>query len=201
MGRILDIISKNLVISLCVSFMLGCLVTYLAIGQRIDSGCEVVFSGDSDLDGKVVVDISGAVQDPGIYKVNSNLRVGELVDIAGGFNTNASAIWISKSLNLAQEVSDAQKLYIPFEWDTHVEESYNVIPLKSSGTSIPTSTGNTGTKVNGASVGDLDELPGIGPVNAQKIVDNRPYSNLEEFKEKSGLSESVVEKIEDLISF
>lgn len=201
MSRILDIVSKNIVVSLCASFLLGCFLTYFALGQRRGSGCEVSFSGEEDSDGRVVVDISGAVQNPGLYKVVSSSRVGELVDTAGGFNTNASAIWISKNLNLAQEISDAQKFYIPFEWDTHVEESHNLVSLKSSGTSTSSNTGSSGTNVNSASVEDLDELPGIGPVNAQKIVDNRSYSNLEELKEKSGLSESVVEKIEDLISF
>jgi len=183
------------------SFLLGCFITYFAVGQRRSSGCEIELNDEVDSDGKVVVDISGAVQDPGIYKVKPSLRVGELVNIAGGFNSNASAVWISKNLNLAQEITDAQKFYIPFEWDTHSEESFNVISLKSSGNSSNTSSGNTLTNVNSASVEDLDELPGIGPANAQKIIDNRPYSNLEELKENSGLSESTVEKIEDLISF
>ncbi|MBU1133090.1 ComEA family DNA-binding protein [Patescibacteria group bacterium] len=203
MGKILDIISKNIIVSLSVSFMLGCFLTYFALGQRRGSGCEVLFAEEEGSDKKVVVDISGAVQDPGLYKVSSNLRVGELVDIAGGFNTNASAIWISRNLNLAQEISDAQKFYIPFEWDTYVAESYNVVSLKSSNASTTSNagTGNSAINVNNASIEDLDELPGIGPVSAQKIVDNRSYSSLEEFKTKSGLSESVVEKIEDLISF
>jgi len=188
---------------LSVSFMLGCFLTYFALGQRRGSGCEVLFAEEEGSDKKVVVDISGAVQDPGLYKVSSNLRVGELVDIAGGFNTNASAIWISRNLNLAQEISDAQKFYIPFEWDTYVAESYNVVSLKSSSASTTsnTGTGNSAINVNNASIEDLDELPGIGPVSAQKIMDNRSYSSLEEFKTKSGLGESVVEKIEDLISF
>ncbi|MFH1648884.1 MAG: ComEA family DNA-binding protein [Patescibacteria group bacterium] len=203
MSKILDIISKNIIISLSVSFMLGCFLTYFALGQRRGSGCEVLFAEEEGSDKKVVVDISGAVQDPGLYKVSSNLRVGELVDIAGGFNTNASAIWISRNLNLAQEISDAQKFYIPFEWDTYVAESYNVVSLKSSSASTTsnTGTGNSAINVNNASIEDLDELPGIGPVSAQKIMDNRSYSSLEEFKTKSGLGESVVEKIEDLISF
>jgi len=202
-GKILDIISKNIIISLSEIFMLGCFLTYFALGQRRGSGCEVLFAEEEGSDKKVVVDISGAVQDPGLYKVSSNLRVGELVDIAGGFNTNASAIWISRNLNLAQEISDAQKFYIPFEWDTYVAESYNVVSLKSSNASTTSNagTGNSAINVNNASIEDLDELPGIGPVSAQKIVDNRSYSSLEEFKTKSGLSESVVEKIEDLISF
>lgn len=205
MTKVLEIISKNIVLSISVSFILGCLVTYFALGQRRSGGCDVLFSGEDTLKENVIVDISGAVQRPGLYKVEPTLRVGELVSIAGGFSTNASAIWISRNLNLAQEISNAQKFYIPFEWDTHTEESYTVIPLKSSstGTSTGTSetTGGTAINVNTASIEDLDELPGIGPVSAQKIVDNRSYLDLEEFKEKSGLGESTVEKIEDLISF
>ncbi|KKS59848.1 MAG: hypothetical protein UV25_C0017G0010 [candidate division WWE3 bacterium GW2011_GWB1_42_41] len=55
--------------------------------------------------------------------------------------------------------------------------------------------------VNTVTFDELDALPGIGATYAGKIVANRPYSGVEEFKEKSGLTNSVYEKIKDLITY
>ena len=55
--------------------------------------------------------------------------------------------------------------------------------------------------VNSATSSELDELPGIGPAYAEKIISNRPYENLSEFESKSGLYKSTIENIKDLITF
>lgn len=65
------------------------------------------------------------------------------------------------------------------------------------------SAGSNGTlvNVNTATSSQLDALPGIGPAYAGRVVENRPYASLTEFKEKSGLSANLAESLKDLISF
>ena len=70
----------------------------------------------------------------------------------------------------------------------------------------PQGSGGTGSagslvNVNTATSSDLDALPGIGPAYAGRIIENRPYSSFDDFKEKSGLSGTLVENLKSLISF
>ena len=54
--------------------------------------------------------------------------------------------------------------------------------------------------INTSSLGELDKLPGIGQVYGQKIIEQRPYSNIEEILTKEVLPKNVFEKIKDKIS-
>ena len=70
----------------------------------------------------------------------------------------------------------------------------------------PQGSGGTGSvgslvNVNTATSSELDALPGIGPAYAGRIVENRPYSSFDDFKEKSGLAGTLVENLKSLISF
>jgi len=164
----------------------------------------------------IVIDISGAVEKPGLYKLMVSSRVGDAVNAAGGISKDASLEYISKNLNLAQKLEDTQKIYVPFEWDLYENEVYDIQPLVvKTGPSItvssqpstanlpnnpvPDSSGKT--NANKASLEDLDKLSGIGPVYAQKIVDNRPYKDYIELSTKSGIPKSTLEKIKDLVSY
>jgi len=205
----LDFLKKNLAGSMGGAFLVGCILAYIALGQGSSNTCDIqIGEGESAVPQEIVIDLSGAVTNPGLYKVESDLRVGEIIERAGGFSEGASVLWITKNLNLAQKITDTQKIYVPFEWETTEISKYNISTLSYSGSTTSTTTSSGGSSgvggkvsVNNASVEDLDELPGIGPAYAQKIVENRPYSDIEEFKTKSSLSESTIEKIEDLISF
>ena len=77
----------------------------------------------------VVVDVSGAVNKPGLYKINEGSRVGDAVALAGGISSDASIIYVSKILNLAQKIHDSEKIYIPFEMDFTSDDSYEVSSL------------------------------------------------------------------------
>lgn len=70
-----------------------------------------------------------------------------------------------------------------------------------SGSSPSGSSTNNLVNVNTATSAELDKLPGIGPAYAGKVVENRPYADFAEFKEKSGLSANLAESLKDLISF
>lgn len=176
----------------------------------------------------IFLDISGAVEKPGVYKVSSSSRVGDVVKMAGGFSQNASVLWVSRNINLAKLVEDTQKIYVPYEWETYGDCNCKIdsltlnipnIPevLSSKDESIssdedPTEdtaanddSGDTPTgvkvNVNTSSVDELDKLAGIGPTYAKKIYDNKPYKDLAELISKSGIPKSTLEKISTDISF
>lgn len=142
---------------------------------------------------KIVVDIEGAVMNPGIYSLPSGSRTHDLLIASGGLSIQADRSWFSKSLNQAAKLVDGQKVYIPRVGED-IMTSASTTSLSSSDT-YPALIG-----INSASLKDLDTLPGIGPVTAQKIIDNRPYSSINDLILKKVVSSSVFEKIKDKIS-
>lgn len=135
----------------------------------------------------IKVDVSGAVAKPAVYSLPINSRVEDAVNIAGGFASNANQQFISKSLNLSQKVSDGQKIYIPLEGDL---VTLGVVAGAQTSTKIG---------INSVSQSKLEELPGVGPATASKIISGRPYNDLNELLSKKAVSRSVFEKIKDLV--
>lgn len=139
---------------------------------------------------KIVVDIEGAVVHPGMYNLASTSRVQDAIAIAGGLSTKADRGQVAKQMNLAAKLSDGMKLYIPFVGETAAAAAGQSIAGVSS----------VSVSVNSASASELDSLPGVGPVTAQKIISSRPYSALDDLVSKKAVSQSVFEKIKDQIS-
>lgn len=134
------------------------------------------------------VDISGAVVAPGVYELSSNERMEDLLKKAGGFSASASAEYVSKTINLASKLSDGQKVYIPFEG-----EDVRAFQVAGAATSSKL------VGVNSATPAQLEALPGIGAVTAEKIINKRPYASVDELLTKKVVSKSVYDKIKDLV--
>ena len=134
---------------------------------------------------RIKVDLAGAVQQPGVYSLDSTARVEDLVKAGGGFTDSVNKEFISKSLNLSQKLSDGQKIYIPYEGE--------------SGAVSPASSTNAKVGINSASLDQLDSLPGVGPATAQKIVSLRPYATTEEMVSKKAITRATFDKIKELI--
>lgn len=185
-----------------------------------------VGGGEEDKkEANIFVEISGAVENPGVHELVYKSRIVDLVKVAGGFNKDASEEWISRYVNLSKELSDSQKIYVPYKWDvlgltegtkkndlitlvkpyteisTEVVVAANSASVEQGITSENSSSSSSKLNINTASQEDIDDLPGIGPVYAARFIENRPYDDLENLKEKSGVSESVIEKIKDLVSY
>lgn len=141
----------------------------------------------------IKVDISGQVQSPGVYSLPSDARVEDLIKVAGGVTEEADQEFLSKSLNLAQKLSDGMKIYIPKSGEVGQSISSGVAGVSSQ-------TQNTLININTSSSSQLESLPGVGPVTAQKIIDQRPYGGIEELFTKKAVNKATYEKIKDLVS-
>lgn len=132
---------------------------------------------------QLVVHVDGAVVNPGVYWLEAGSRIGDLVTKAGGLTGEAD----SARINLAAKVVDGQKVQIA------------KIGQVSSSIVAGVST-NSLIGINGATVAQLNSLPGVGDVTSAKIIAGRPYSSIDELKSRKIVSASVFEKIRELIS-
>ena len=169
------------------------------LGSSSDSN-DVIFEKadsreNSSQSANLVVDVEGAVVSPGVYSLPKESRVKDALIASGGVSAQADRLWVSKNLNLALKISDGAKIYIPFEGE------------KQSSPAVSGSTGGSSTvgigesiNINSASEKELDALPGVGPVTAQKIIDNRPYQTLQELVSKKVVSSKVFDNIKDKVT-
>lgn len=136
----------------------------------------------------IVVDIEGAVEKPGVYKLALDSRMQDGLIAAGGLGKGADRELIAKSINLAAKLTDGMKVYIPFQGDGAVGINAGVMIGEKQAVNI-----------NSASVKELDSLPGIGETTADKIIGNRPYETIESLIEKKIVGQKVFEQIKDKI--
>jgi len=142
---------------------------------------------------KILVDVGGAVSKPGIYEFSSTARVNDALVAGGGLAAEADRDWISQNLNLAAKLSDGAKIYIPFKEETNINKDGPRSNLQG-----PSLQGQI--NINTASLAELEQLWGIGPVTAQKIIDSRPYVKVEDLLEKKIVKSNVYEEIKDKIT-
>lgn len=145
---------------------------------------------------QILVEISGAVEKPGVYKFTSGARVEELLIASGGLSSEADREWVSRVLNRAAKLTDGQKIFIPKKGITPRVRSGQV--------SITGTTGGISlsglVNINAASQAELEALPGIGPVTAGRIIEGRPYSGVEELLTRKILKRNVYEENKDKLS-
>ena len=142
---------------------------------------------------KIFVDVSGSVNSPGLYEASNSSRLKNLIDLAGGLSEGADKEFFARNFNLAQVVSDQEKIHIPSMWE--VSMGYFV---ESRSLREDTNEFNK-ISINDATLEELDTLPGVGKVTGQKIIDNRPDGALQELIDRKVISENLLEKVEDLI--
>jgi competence protein ComEA len=143
-----------------------------------------------------VVQVSGAVAYPGVYELPAGSRVRDAVQVAGGLTAEANA----SAINLAAPLEDGQSIVIQASASLDSPPVQRGNPL--SVTIEPASTQLI--NINTAALEELDELPDIGPVIAQRIVDyrtaNGPFVAIEEIVKVPGIGQVTFEKIKDLIT-
>ena len=185
-------------------FLIGAILVGLGLllvkDSRITSSkIEVLESTTEGLgeDLEIVVEVAGAVEKPGVYKLTKGVRIEDALISAGGISADADRLWMERSLNRAAKLIDGQKIYIPRK-----DEQISGVSTSNLGgyQTISSSQGSGLVNVNAASQKELESLWGIGPVTAQNIVEQRPYSSVEELLTKKILKSNVYERNKDKLS-
>ena len=151
--------------------------------------------GSAAAAGEVVVEIVGAVQKPGVYRLPTGARVADLLERAGGYGPRIDAARAEQELNLAAQVKDGEHIRVPSRDDPAAK------PTSASGG--PASGGTGPVDINTATQAELEELPGIGPATAQKIITAReeaPFAAVDELRSRGVLGEKTFEKLRPLIT-
>ena len=138
----------------------------------------------------LIVDVEGAVVDPGVHSVPAGSRVGDAIAAAGGYSTEVDMAAAAVALNLAEHLTDGQKIHVPARGE--------VVTLPGGATQPPAGGGLI--DINHADQAALESLPGIGPVTAEKIIAARPFATIDEFDSRDVVGPSVMEQIRPLIT-
>ena len=140
--------------------------------------------------------VSGAVRNPGVYRLQPDQRLADALSAAGGATSDANLALV----NLAQRVKDEEQYHIPKVGETPPPATS---PAGESGAETAASCRGL-MDLNAASSDQLDTLPGIGPVRANDIVayreQNGPFASVEEVTGVSGIGPATFEKIRELVA-
>jgi len=146
----------------------------------------------------IIVDVKGAIKQPGVYHSNQNERVIDVIGRAGGLTDNAD----QTQVNFAAHVQDEMVIYIPAKGEVATGSPGN----SSSSIGSTNGAGAQGGKINinKADENELQNLPGIGPSKAASIIqyrqENGLFQNIEDLKKISGIGDKTFEKLKDSIS-
>ena len=140
---------------------------------------------------ELVVEVSGAVAQPGVYRLPPGSRVGDAIDAAGGYGPRVDVRAAGRTLNLAAPLKDGEKVQVPDRDD----------PMTPS---VATAGASAGTgrlvDINHATAEELDALPGVGPATAAKIIGARPYASIDDLTAKKAVGAATFAKIRDLVT-
>jgi len=139
----------------------------------------------------LVVHVAGAVRHPGVYEMPEGSRVEDAIEAAGGPRSSAQL----ELLNLAAPLVDGQQVLVPRRGSPRENGSPSV---------APPAPGSAPVHLNTATAEELDALPGIGPVTAQRIVDYRtehgPFASIEELDAIPGIGPARLEQLRELVT-
>jgi competence protein ComEA len=166
-----------------------------AAGSAIPGQADVSSGGNPNL---VVVEIAGAVRRPGVFRLPTGSRIGDLIDAAGGYGPRLDAERASRDLNLAARLSDGDRVTVPSRDD--------VIPTAPGTGGDGTPAGHGAPDVvdlNRATSAELEALPGIGPVTAGKIISSREaqaFTAVDDLRTRKLVGAKTFEALKDLVS-
>jgi competence protein ComEA len=144
---------------------------------------------------QLVVDVQGAVVRPGVIHLPAGSRVGDAIEAAGGFGPRVAAERVGRELNLAALLRDGDQIVVPSRDDTEV-------PAGGGSGHAGASPGSGPIDLNHATASELDALPGIGLVTANKIIAARyeqPFASVDELRSRKVVGAATFDKIKDLV--
>ena len=160
----------------------------------------------------VRVQVSGAVLEPGIYDLPASCRVEEAIAAAGGLTENAD----SERVNLVRKVRDGMQIRVPVLKAARTSRTQSKNAQAKSGLGESASGKSGGAKagsgrnsskmqivrINSASAGELQQLPGIGPALAQRIVETRNsgrFTSADDLLRVPGIGKAKLAKLRDYV--
>ncbi len=157
----------------------------------------------SAISGTIVVDVQGAVAEPGVRQLPAGSRVAEAIAASGGYASDADLAAAAASLNLAQTLGDGEQIRVPrIGESSHVAGGLGGAPsgAPAAGDGGSASGGDGGlVNLNTATPEELEALPGIGPVTVQKIVAARqeqPFASLDDAVQRGVIHRGQLEDIQ-----
>jgi competence protein ComEA len=137
----------------------------------------------------LVVDVAGAVRHPGVYRLRSGLRIDDAIAAAGGTRPKAQL----GTVNLAAPIADGEQIVVPGRG----------VVAASAGASAAGSSPSAPLDLNSATLEELENLPGVGPVTAQKILDYRQqhgaFHSVAELQGVSGIGPAHMAQLKGLV--
>lgn len=153
-------------------------------------------TNEEEISDKFYVDIKGAVVSPGVYEVNDDMRVLDVVKLAGGL-TEASD---DKKVNLAEKLIDQMVIYIP----EIGEEGFELVTQVSTGDKSITEQDSKLININTSSASELQSLNGVGEKKAEKIIqfreENGSFKTIEDLKKVDGIGEKTFDSLKSQIT-
>ena len=147
----------------------------------------------------ITCDISGEVNIPGVYTLDAGSRLNDLITMAGGLTEEANI----DVINRAAELKDGIKIFIPNINDNQYSSSVLTDSYNMNVANNKLDPDNGKISINNASLEELQKIPGVGPVTAQKIVEYREnaggFSSVDELLNISGIGEKTYKKIQDYV--
>jgi competence protein ComEA len=184
------------------------------LGPPTQTAAGPVESAATPAAGELVVDVGGAVAQPGLYHLPAGSRVGDAVDAAGGFGPRVDVGRVGRELNLAAALTDGQQIRVASRDDPPPAAGGS-----GAGNGNGAGTGGSGTSGSGGQIGsgpggglvdlntatqsELEALPGIGPVTATKIIaarESAPFKAVEDLRERGLVGEKTFGDLKALVT-
>lgn len=142
------------------------------------------------------VDVKGAVKNPSIYPIEGEMRIYDVIDLAGGLTDQAD----QSQVNLAQRVSDQMVVYIPKEGETVPATLTMSAPeTDSDNQSSNTAKDSNQININTADASQLEEISGIGAKKAEEIIryreDQGPFKSVDDLENVNGIGAKTLERL------
>ena len=166
--------------------------------QQAETEPALVLTEPRESETTLLVHVAGAVREPGVYELPGGSRVAEAVERAGGPRARAAL----ESINLAAELIDGQQVVVPLRQSVSPSPTAEAGPSAQAGQPAPASS-EPRISLSSASATQLEELPGVGPVTAARIIahreENGPFRAVEELAAVSGIGQARIEAIRDMV--